>query len=128
VQKEGVPAKWFKLNLFPYSLIDEASRWYKTASYEAKGNWEQLLKKFCERFFPISKVQHIRRQVITFMQKEDELIDKAWERFNALVEQGPKLGFSSDVLLYTFYFSITPECMQFVQISARGDLIEKTLT
>jgi hypothetical protein len=67
-----------------------------------------LTKKFCEKFFPISKVQHLRRQVITFMQGEEERIDQAWDRFNELIEQGPRLGFSSDVLLDTFFFSLTP--------------------
>jgi hypothetical protein len=28
VQQEGVPAAWFKWNLFPFSLKDEARRWY----------------------------------------------------------------------------------------------------
>src|SRR6185312_15959287 len=77
------------------------------------------MKKFCERFFPLSKVQHIRKQVINFAQGEKEGIDQAWDRFN---------GFSGDVLLHTFYFSLTPECMQFVQMCAGGDLMEKTLT
>jgi hypothetical protein len=63
-----------------------------------------LTKKFCEKFFPISKVQHLRRQVITFTQGEEEGIDQAWNRFNELIEQGPRLDFSG------------------------GDLMEKTLT
>ena len=86
------------------------------------------MKKFCERFFPLSKVQHIRKQVINFAQVEEEGIDQAWDRFNGLIEQGPKLRFSGDVLLHTFYFSLTPECMQFVQMCAGGDPMEKTLT
>jgi hypothetical protein len=50
---QGVPDKWFKWNLFPYSLAKEANMWYSFASFEVEGNW-----KFCEKFFPISKVQH----------------------------------------------------------------------
>jgi hypothetical protein len=88
----------------------------------------KLTKKFCDKFFPISKVQHLRRQVITFMQGEEEGIDQAWDRFNELIEQGPRLGFSGDVLLHTFFFSLTPSCMQHVQMCAGGDLMEKTLT
>jgi hypothetical protein len=62
VQQEGVPATWFKWNLFPFSLQDEAGRWYTLASVEAKGNWDELVKKFLLKFFPISKVQDLRRQ------------------------------------------------------------------
>jgi hypothetical protein len=128
VRQEGVPHELFKWNLFPYSLAGEAKTWYSFASFEVESNWNKLTKKFCEKFFPISKVQHLRRQVITFMQGEDEGIDQAWNRFNELIEQGPRLGFSGDVLLHTFFISLTPSCMQHVQMCAGGDLMEKTLT
>src|SRR6185312_5364557 len=116
VQQDGVPLAWFRWNLFPYSLAEEARRWFALASFEVKGNWDHLMKKFCERFFPLSKVQHIRKQVINFAQGEEEGIDQAWDRFNGLIEQALKLGFSGEVLLHTFYFSLTLECMQFVQM------------
>jgi hypothetical protein len=45
-----------------------------------------------------------------------------------LIEQGPRLGFSGDVLLHTFFFSLTPSYMQHIQMCAGGDLMEKTLT
>jgi hypothetical protein len=62
------------------------------------------------------------------MQGEQEGIDQAWDRFNELIEQGPRLGFSGDVLLHTFLFCLTPSCMQHIQMCAGGDLMEKTLT
>jgi hypothetical protein len=125
VRQEGVPDEWFKWNLFPYSLAGEAKTWYSFASFEVEGNWNKLTKKFCEKFFPISKVQHLRRQVITFTQGEEEGTDQAWNRFHELIEQGPRLGFFGDVLLHTF-FSLTPSCMQHVQMCAGGDHMEKT--
>jgi hypothetical protein len=64
--------------------------------------------------------------VITFTQGEEEGIDQAWNRFSELIEQGPRLGFSGDVL-HTFFFSLTPSCMQHVQMCAGGDLRAKTL-
>jgi hypothetical protein len=108
---QGVPDKWFKWNLFPYSLAGEAKTWYSFASFEVEVNWNKLTNKFCEKFFPISKIQHLRRQVITFTQGEKEGIDQAWNRFNELIEQGPRLSFSGDILLHTFFFSLTPSCM-----------------
>jgi hypothetical protein len=107
VQQEGVPAAWFKWNLFPFSLEDEAQRGYTFVSVKAKGNWDELVKKFFLKFFPMSKVQYLRRQVLTFKQGEDEGIDEAWDRFNELLEQGPNLGSSGDLMLHTFYFSLT---------------------
>jgi hypothetical protein len=45
--------------------------------------------------------------VITLTQSEEEGIYQAWNRFNELIEQGPRLGFSGDALLHTFIFSLT---------------------
>jgi hypothetical protein len=98
VRQEGVPDEYLKWNLFPYSLASEANTWHSFASFEVEGNW-----KFCEKFFPISNVQHLRRQVITFTQGEEEGIEQAWNRFNEMIEQVPRLGFSGDVLLHTFF-------------------------
>jgi hypothetical protein len=84
--QQGVPASWFKWNLFPFSLEYEVLRWYTLASVEAKGNWDELVKKFLLKFFPISKVQDLRRQVLTFKQGEDEGIDETRDRFNELLE------------------------------------------
>jgi hypothetical protein len=126
--QQGVPVDWYKWNLFPYSLADKAKRWNSLASFEVEGNWNRLVKKFCEKIFPISRVRNVRKQVINSAQGEEERIDQAWERFNGLIKQGPRLGFSGDVLLHTFYFSLTPECMRYVQMCARGNIMEKTLT
>jgi isocitrate dehydrogenase kinase/phosphatase len=42
--------------------------------------------------------------VINFKQGEEEGIDQARNRFNELVEQGPRLRFPGDVLLKNFGF------------------------
>jgi hypothetical protein len=91
-------------------------------------NWNRLVKKFCEKIFPISRVQNVNKHVINFAQGEEEGIDQAWERFHGLIKQGPRLGFFGDVVLHTFYFSLTPECMWYVQMFAGGNIMEKTLT
>jgi hypothetical protein len=102
IRQEGVPDDWCKWNLFPYSLADEAMKLYSFTSFKVEGNWNQLIKKFCAKFFLISKIQHIRMQMINFKQGEEERIEQAWDRFNKLVEQGPRFGFPGDVLLHTF--------------------------
>jgi hypothetical protein len=128
VQQEGVPAAWFKWNFFPFSLEDEARRWYTLASVEANGNWDELVMKFLLKFSPISMVQDLRRQLLTFKQGEDEEIDEAWDRFNELFERGPNLGFPGDFMLHTFYFSLTPNSTRFVSMCASGDIMDKTIS
>jgi hypothetical protein len=93
-----------------------------------KGSWDELVKKFLSKFFPIRKVQDLRRQVLNFKQGEDEGIDESWDRFNELLEQGPNLGFFGDLMLHTFYFSLTPNSSHFVSMYADGDLMDKTIS
>jgi hypothetical protein len=72
--------------------------------------------------------------VLTFKQGEDEGIDEAWDHFNELLEQGPNLGFSVDLMLHTFYFSLTPNSSWFVSVCvcvcvcAGSDLMDKTIS
>jgi hypothetical protein len=61
VLQEGVPAAWFKWDLFPFYLDDEARTWYTLASIEAKRNLDELVKKFLSKFFPIRMVKDLRR-------------------------------------------------------------------
>jgi hypothetical protein len=51
VRQEGVPGECFMWNLLAYSLAGEAKTWYSFASFEVEGNWNKLMKKFCEKFF-----------------------------------------------------------------------------
>jgi hypothetical protein len=128
VQQEGVSATWFKWNLFSFSLKDEAQRWYTLASIEVKGSWDEIVKKFLSKFFPIRKVEDLRRQVLSSKQGEDEGIDETLDRFNELLEQGPNLGFSGDLMLHTFYFSLTPNSASFVSMCAGGELMDKPIS
>jgi hypothetical protein len=66
--------------------------------------------------------------VLTFKQGEDEGIDEAWDHFNELLERGPDLEFSGDLMLHTFYFSLTPNSSRFVSMCAGGDIMDKTIS
>jgi hypothetical protein len=66
--------------------------------------------------------------VLTIKQGEDEGIDEAWDRFNELLERGLNLGFSGDLMLHTFYFSLTPNSSRFVSMCAGGDIMDKTMS
>jgi hypothetical protein len=66
--------------------------------------------------------------VLNFKQGEDEGIDESWDRFNELLEQDPNLGFSCDLILHTFYFSLAPNSSCFVSVCAGGDLMDKMIS
>jgi len=124
--QQGVPAEWYKWNLFPFTLIDKAQRWYPLAAKEAQGDWGLLVQKFITKFVPNVKVHKLRKQVWNIAQKEDEDIDEAWERLNDLLTQGPQLGVTSDESLQIFYFGLTSETSRYVNMCAGGSLMSKS--
>jgi hypothetical protein len=117
--QQGVPAAWFKWNLFPFSLEDEVRKWYTLASVEVKGSWDESVKKFLLKFFPM-KSPRLKEAVLSFKQGDDEGIDEDWDRFSELLEQGLNLGFPGDLMLHTFYFSLTPNSASFLSVCVQA--------
>ena len=68
-----------------------------------QGDWKILCFKFCLRFFLISKVVSLQKEVLNFRQLEEESLDTSWDHFNELIITGPNLAIQDPVLLQYFY-------------------------
>ena len=62
-----------------------------------------LCSKFCLRFFPISKVVSLRKEVLNFRQLEEGSLSTSWDHFNELIITGLDLAIQDPVLLQHFY-------------------------
>ena len=60
-------------------LAEETRRWFALASFEVKGNWDDLMKKFCEWFFSLSKVQYNHTGYIFGKESAGDIIRKLFE-------------------------------------------------
>nr|GEY24534.1 reverse transcriptase domain-containing protein [Tanacetum cinerariifolium] len=65
--------------------------------------WDDLVTKFINQFFPLSKMTNLRNEITRFQQRFDESFYEAWDRFNDLLRARPHLGFSELHQLNTFY-------------------------
>nr|GEY07554.1 reverse transcriptase domain-containing protein [Tanacetum cinerariifolium] len=99
----GVPNTTIKLLLFPFSLEGEARIWLDKEPPRSILTWEDLVSKFINQFFPPSKTTYIRNEITNFLQKPNETLNEAWERFEDLLRQCPHHGFSELHQLDTFY-------------------------
>ena len=52
VKWNGVRPKVIKLQLFPFSLRDEAATWFESLPIGSVNNWEELMEAYMSRFFP----------------------------------------------------------------------------
>ena len=64
--------KTLRWKLFSFSLTGRAKQWYSQTVGSMQGDWEMLWSQFCIRFFPISKVVSLRKEVLNFRQLEEE--------------------------------------------------------
>jgi hypothetical protein len=60
------------LRLFPFSLHDKATEWLDSNAPGSITSWEELLKQFYNKFFPMFRVNEARKEISSFTQEEDE--------------------------------------------------------
>jgi hypothetical protein len=91
------------LRLFPFSLHDRAKAWLDSNMPGSITSWENLLNKFYNKFFPMSKVNECRKEISSFTQEEDEKFSESWERFQDMLIKCPPHGYEKWRLVQFFY-------------------------
>ena len=92
-------------------------------SNRMQGDWETLCSKFYLRFFPISKVVSLRKEVLNFRQLEEESLATSWDHFNRLIITGPDLAIQDPVLLQHFYMGLSKDSIESLNAASRGALL-----
>ncbi|GJR99400.1 reverse transcriptase domain-containing protein [Tanacetum coccineum] len=98
-----VPSTSIKLMLFSFSLEGSARIWLEKEPPRLILTWDDLVSKFINQFFPLSKTTNLRNEITRFQQRFDESFYEAWYRFNDLLRACPHHGFSELHQLDTFY-------------------------
>jgi hypothetical protein len=77
------------LILFLFSFHDRAMEWLDSNALGSITSWEELLKQFYNKFFPMSRVNEARKEISSFTQYEDEKFFECWARFKDLLIKCP---------------------------------------
>jgi Ser-tRNA(Ala) deacylase AlaX len=70
-------------------------------------SWENLMNKFYNKIFPMSKVNECRKEISYFTQEEDEKFSESWERFQEMLIKCPPHGNEKWRLVQFFYQGLT---------------------
>jgi len=108
------------MKLFSFSLIGKARHWYKLKVGSVDGDWKELHNSFLLKYFPISKVVELRREIISFRQLEEESLGKSWDRFINLTLTGTNLSIPQEVLLIHFFEGLIMENKQTLNTASGG--------
>ncbi|KAK4721465.1 hypothetical protein R3W88_011698 [Solanum pinnatisectum] len=86
------------LKLFPFSLMDEASKWLAELQRDSITYWDELTIAFYVRFFPLSMMMTLRDSIQGYKCLEGEPIHETWLRFKKLVLQSTPYTYNSCVV------------------------------
>eukprot|EP00256_Glycine_max_P060705 XP_014629654.1 uncharacterized protein LOC106798195 [Glycine max] len=122
----GVPEDAIRLNLFLFSLADEAKRWFHSFKGNSLRTWEEVVEKFLKKYFPESKTVKGKVEISSFHQFSNELLSEALDRFHGLLRKTPTHRFSEPVQLKIFIDGLQPHSKQLLDASADGKIKLKT--
>nr|GEW38141.1 reverse transcriptase domain-containing protein [Tanacetum cinerariifolium] len=121
----NVPNSTIKLMLFPFSLEGAARIWLEKEPSRSILTWDDLISKFINRFFPLSKTKNLRNEITRFQQRYDESFSEAWDRFNDLLRACPHHGFFESHQLDTFYNALNLNDQDSLNSAAGGYFLDK---
>lgn len=123
----GVSFDVIRLQMFPFSLRDDAKMRYHSLLAQYIDTWPQLVQAFYGRYFPPAKAAEYRENITRFVQFDGEILYDAWQRFQGLIKMCPNHGQASWLILQTFYKGLTQKTRAFVDSAAGGGIMHKTL-
>jgi tetratricopeptide (TPR) repeat protein len=88
--------------------------------------WDEMTTKFLKKFFPAHKTRQLRREILTFQQREGALFFEAWEHFNELLLRCPHHNLSQEDQILEFYEGLNDPNKSLVDLACGYMLMEKS--
>jgi hypothetical protein len=85
-----------------------------------------MTTKFLKKFFPAHKTRQLRREILTFQEKDGALFFEAWEHFNELLLRCPHHNLSQDNQVLAFYEGLNDHNKSLVDLACGYMLKEKS--
>ncbi|KAL0423744.1 UNVERIFIED_CONTAM: hypothetical protein Sradi_0909200 [Sesamum radiatum] len=109
MRPQGVTEEQIKLRAFPFSLADQAKDWLYFLPSGSVTTWNDLKRRFLEKYFPASRATTIRKEISGIRQFAGESLFEYWGRFNELVKSCPHHQIPDHLLIQYFM----KDCQQF---------------
>nr|GEY98896.1 reverse transcriptase domain-containing protein [Tanacetum cinerariifolium] len=100
--------------------------WYEKEPPNSILTWDDLVNKFVNQFFPLSKTTHLKNEIARFTQRFEKTFSEDWDRFKELFRACPHHGFLELTQIDTFYNGLTEQDQDSLNAAAGGNLLNKT--
>jgi hypothetical protein len=125
---KGMTQQTIKWKPFPFSLVGGAKKWYYSSVRSMEGSWEKLREKFCQTFFPMSRIVILRLEILSCKQLDKESLGIAWARFTNSLASGLDIGILEPILIQHFRMGLDNESTKFLDTSSGGSFSHLTLS
>ncbi|XP_070036709.1 uncharacterized protein [Nicotiana tomentosiformis] len=125
-QNNGVSQDVVYLMAFPFTLKDDAKQWLRSLHQGSIRIWEEMTRKFLDKYFSSAKTVKFRRDIHNFCQKDIETVFEAWESFKEIVRKCQHSGIELWMQLQDFWDGLTPASSRTLSNAAGGPLMKKT--
>nr|GEW85088.1 hypothetical protein [Tanacetum cinerariifolium] len=105
--------------------LKHAQIWMEKEPPRSIFTWDDLVSKFINQFFPLSKTTNLRNEITNFQQRFDESFSEAWDRFKDLLRACPHHGFSELHQLYTLYNALNSKDQDSLNFATGGNFLDK---
>ncbi|XP_071900894.1 uncharacterized protein [Coffea arabica] len=122
----GITEEQIKMRAFPFSLKDSAKDWLYYLPPGSITTWDQLKKKFLDKYFPASRAASLRKEICGIKQHPSESLYEYWERFKKLCTKCPQHQISEQLLIQYFYEGLLFRDRSIIDAASGGALVNKT--
>ncbi|XP_027082527.1 uncharacterized protein [Coffea arabica] len=126
MKPSGITEEQIKMRAFPFSLKDSAKDWLYYLSPGSITTWDQLKKKFLDKYFPASRAASLRKEICGIKQHSGESLYEYWERFNFLLHKCSQHQISEQLLIQYFYEGLLFRDRSIIDAASGGALVNKT--
>nr|GEW66741.1 reverse transcriptase domain-containing protein [Tanacetum cinerariifolium] len=127
IKVNGVTDDALRLYLFPHSLTHHTTAWFDRLPRNSINTFEQIAKMFLEKYFPPSMVTKLRNEITNFLQRHDDSLFEAWERYKLSIDRCPNHNMFPVTQIDTFYKGLTLRHRDTVNAAAGGTFMKRHL-
>ncbi|XP_021751824.1 uncharacterized protein LOC110717431 [Chenopodium quinoa] len=122
IKQNNISEEFIRMHMFQFSLRDKAKHWLRTVEEGSLSTWDEVTRAFLGKYCPPEKTAELRRKITNFNQDIDETLSEAWERFKDYTRKCPHHGFTSWIIVQSFYDGLTPISRANLDSGAGGSL------
>ncbi|XP_070049965.1 uncharacterized protein [Nicotiana tomentosiformis] len=113
------------LRAFPFSLKDDTKQWLRSLPNGSFRIWEEMTRRFLDKYFSSAKTAKFRREIHNFCQKENETVFEACERFKVIVRRCQHSRIELWMQLQDFWDGLTAASRRTLSNAVGGPFMKK---